>query len=769
MTSTGSVLGRRFVRHDGLAKVTGEARYTADLAFTGLLHARFVYAGRAHARIVSIDTSQAARMPGVHAVITQADAPTVRYGMFVKDRTLFACDVVRFEAEIVAAVAADSPERAAAAAAAVRVEYADLPPVLDVEAALRPATPLVHPGWEDYRTAPGVERGPNDCGYMTSVKGDVDAGFAAADLRLTETYRSDMVHAVPIEPHAVIAQWQGDKVTIWSTSQVPFPARAGVAETLRIPQSDVRIVVPHLGGGFGGKCDFHFEAHVALLARITRRPVRLVFTRREEFLATDKVRHAARIELTTGLKRDGTITARRARLVLDSGAYCGDALFATEIGLMMVAGPYRIPHLHAEVHTVYTNRTPAGSVRAPGGPQTCWAVEQHTDELARLVGLDPLEFRRRNLVRAGDTGQTGQRFVSSTAHACLERAVDLAGRPGEGTDPDEAVGVAVGWWFSLSVPSGAYLKLNPDGTGTIITGAQENGSGSVMGLPLLAAEELGMDPDSISVLYQDTDAGPFDIGSAGSQTTFNNGRAVIEAAREVREKLLDLAAERLEIDKSDLELVDGTVRVKGTPTRAVPFAELAAGAQLIGSGSGDPPPLPEHDLGGCRGRLGYSAFAAPSFFCHAARVRVDRETGVVTVPQVVAVHEFGRVLNPLGAQGQVEGGVIQAVGTALLEGSRYADGLQQNPGLLGYKLVTAPDAPAVTVEFLDDPVDQGGPHGGKAVGEPPVVGTAAAIGNAIATATGHRVRALPMSPERVWTALQTAEADTAAGTVGSRP
>ncbi|MDT7710886.1 MAG: hypothetical protein QOG20_6493 [Pseudonocardiales bacterium] len=760
MTGTTTVIGQRFLRRDGLEKVTGEARYTADLAFTGLLHAKFVYAGRPHARIVAIDTTAAARMPGVHAVLTQADVPMVRYGMFVKDRTLFAHDVVRFEAEVVAAVAADTPEHAAAAAAAVEVEYEDLPAVLDVEDALAVSAPQLHPDWPGYSTQDGVERGPNDCGHMTSVKGDVDAGFAEADLRLTETYSSDMSHAVPIEPHAVVARWQGEKVTIWSTSQVPFPARAGVAETLQIPQSNVRIVVPHLGGGFGGKCDFHFEAHVALLARATRRPVRLVFTRREEFVATDKVRHAVRIELSTGVRRDGTITARRARMLLDSGAYCGDALFATEIGLMMVAGPYRIANLHAEVHTVYTNRTPAGSVRAPGGPQTCWAVEQHTDELARLVGLDPLEFRRRNLVRAGDTGQTGQRFVSSSAEQCLDRAAELAGWPGAELGHDEALGVAVGWWFSLAVTSGAYLKINPDGTGTIITGAQENGSGSVMGLAMLAAEELGMHPDSFSVLYQDTDAGPFDIGSAGSQTTFNNGRAVMEAARDVRGKLLELAADRLEIHQSDLELVDGSVRVKGAPTRSIPLADLAAGAQLIGSGSGTPPPLPDHDLAGCGGRLGYSAFGSPSFFCHIARVRVDRDTGVVSVPEVVAVHEFGRVLNPLGAQGQVEGGVIQSVGMALLEGSQYEGGHQLNPGLLGYKLVTAPDAPKVTVGFLDDPVDQGGPHGAKAVGEPPVVGTPAAIGNAIAAAVGTRVRVLPMNAERVWAALHRPTATT---------
>jgi CO/xanthine dehydrogenase Mo-binding subunit len=753
-----SVIGRTFVRKDGLEKVTGEARYTADLAFTGLLHAKFLYAERAHARIVDIDTSAARGMPGVHAVLTQVDVPMVRYGMFVKDRTLFAHEVVRFEGEIVAAVAADTLAHAEAACAAIRVLYEDLNPVLDVEAALEKSSPLLHPDWQNYETQEGVDRGPNDCGHMTSVKGDVDAGLAAADHVLTETYSSDMSHAVPIEPHAVVAQWQGDKVTVWSTSQVPFAARAGVAETLQIPQSNVRLIVPHLGGGFGGKCDFHFEAHVALLARATRRPVRLVFTRREEFVATDKVRHAMRIELTTGIKADGTIIARRARALLDSGAYCGDALFATEIGLMMVAGPYRIPNLHAEVHTVYTNRTPAGSVRAPGGPQTCWAVEQHTDELARLVGLDPLEFRIRNLVRAGDTGQTGQRFASSSAERCLRRAAEIARWPGEDLAAGEALGVAVGWWFSLSASSGAYVKLNADGTGTIITGAQENGSGAVMGLAVLAAEELGMRPEQFNILYQDTDAGPFDLGSAGSQTTFNNGRAVIAAAREVRTKLLRQAAELLEAAEDDLEVVDGAVRVRGAPTQAMSLERVVAASQqsslLIGSGSGTPPPVPDHDVRGCAGRLGYSAFAAPSFFCHIARVRVDPDTGAVSVSEVTAVHEFGRVLNPLGAEGQVEGGVIQSVGMALLEGSQYQDGHQLNPGLLGYKLVTAADAPRVNVELLDDPVDHGGPHGGKAVGEPPVVGTPAAIGNAIAAATGQRVRALPMTAERVWTVLR---------------
>jgi CO/xanthine dehydrogenase Mo-binding subunit len=750
--------GSRLLRGDGREKVTGQARYAADLQLAGLLHARFLYSEHPHARIRSISTEQARSMPGVHAVITQDDVPDVRYGMFVKDRTLFARDVVRFEAEVVAAVAASTPEQAEAACRAIEVDYEPLEPTLDAEAALAPEAPLVHAEWESYGTQQGVARDGNDCGLMTSVKGDADRGFAEADRIFEDRFEADMSHPVPIEPHAILAQWQGEKVTIWSSTQTPYPARSGVAETLQIPESHVRIVVPHLGGGFGGKCDFHFEAHVAALAKAAGRPVKLVLSRREEFLATDKVRHPMTIELRTGVREDGTITARGARIVMDSGAYVGDALFAAEIGLMMVQGPYRIPNLAAETHTVYTNRTPAGSVRAPGGPQVCWAVEQHSDRIARELGLDPIEFRRRNLVSDGDTGQTGQVLEGVSARECLDRAVEIA-RPERELEPGEGIGIACGWWFTLPVPSGAYLKLNADGSATIITGAQENGSGSVMALPLLAAQELGMTPDDFNILYQDTDAGPWDLGSAGSQTTANNGRAVVAAAREVRQQLLRLAADELEVDPADLELADGGVQVAGVPSRRVAIKELAAKAQggelLLGRGSGTPPSLPPHDLSGCVGRLGYSAFGAPSFFAVAARVQVDDETGVVRVLEITAVHDFGTVLNPLGAQGQVEGGVVHAIGMALLEGTRYEGGRQANPHLLDYKLQTAADSPPINVEFIDAPARNGGGPGGlKAVGEPPIVAPVGAIANAITAATGTSVQQLPMTPARVWAALR---------------
>jgi CO/xanthine dehydrogenase Mo-binding subunit len=753
-----SVIGTRFVRPDGIEKVTGLGRYTADLVAPGLLHGRFLYAGRPHARIRRIDTTAARELPGVLAVLTQDDVPDVRYGPAVQDRTLFARDVVRYEGEIVAAVAALTPELAEEACRLIEVDYEPLEPVLDAEAALADGAPLVHPDWESYSATEELVRERNDCGYVNIVKGDVEQGFAEADAVVEERYVADMSHPVPIEPHAVLAQWQGKKLVVWSTTQVPFAARSGVAETLELPEPDVRITVPHLGGGFGGKCDFHVEAHVGALARATGRPVRIVFTRREEFVVFDKARHPITIDLATGVRGDGTIVARRARIILETGAYAADGPTLAEVATMMAGGPYRIPHLLIEAHTVYTNKTPAGSTRAPTGPQVCWAVEQHTDVLAERVGLDPYEFRMRNVVEQGDEGPTGQRFEAIGMKECLRAAAEAIGWGAE-RPAGEGIGLACGWWFSYPDASGAYVKMNPDGTATVVTGAQENGTGAVMGLTLLAAEELGLQPDQISLVYNDTDAGPYDGGSAGSQTTFNNGRAVIAAAVQVRERLLARAADELEAAREDLELGDGAVRVRGAPQRTVSLARLVAKAEddgevLLGRGSSEPPPLPENFGASCAGRKYFPAFAAPTFFCHAARVAVDRETGVVQVADVAAAHDFGRVINPLGAEGQVEGGVVHSLGMALTEGTQYGDGRQLNPHLLDYKLQTAADVPPIKIAFVDAPASDGGPHGSKGVGEPPVVPTAGAVANAIAAATGVRVRRLPMTPGRVWAALQ---------------
>ena len=762
MTSTATpapAAAPKLIRQDGRDKVTGSGRYAADLTVTGMLHGAFRISALSHARIRRIDTTAARALPGVHAVITAADVPDVRYGAFVRDRTLFARDVVRWEGELIAAVAAATPEIAARAAALIEVDLEPLPAVTDLEAATRPDSPLVHADWGTYEVDENVVRDGNVASRSTIVKGDAAAGMAEADIVVKDRYVADGSHAVPIEPRAILAEWQGDHVTIWSSTQVPFAARAGVAETLGLPQNRIRVIVPHLGGGFGAKCEVGFEPQVAALALAAGRPVKVVFSRREEFLLPDHRRERMIVELETGVRRDGTIVARRGHLIIDNGAYSMDEPYLGQMAAMFAVGPYRVPNVDVSVDVVYTNTQPSGSVRAPTGPTTCWAVEQHHDVVAERVGLDPVEFRRRNLVHEGDTGPTGQVFERIGAIETLENAAAAIGW-GKQLPDGEAIGIATGWWPSFPAASGAHLRINADGSGTIVTGAQECGTGAVMALPLLAAEVLGMRPDEFRILYQDTDAGPYDGGASGSQTTFNNGRAVIAAATEVREQLLDLAADFLEANRADLELVDGTARVKGSTTSSVSIVSLAAQAAgaglLLGKGSGEPPPTPAVDSASCVGRLGGESFAAPTFFTHAIRVKVDRDTGVVRVLEVAASHESGVVINPIGAAGQIHGGVAMGIGQALTEGVQLTDdGRQRNAYLLDYKLQTVADVPTIHVDFVDAPSPNAGPKGLKGIAEPPCVPTPGAIANAIARAVGVRVNELPMTPERIWSAIAT--------------
>lgn len=740
-----------FIRPDGKEKVTGAGRYTADLNLTGQLHAKFRYADHSHARILSIDTSAAETLPGVFSVLTWRDVPDVLYGGYVLDRRLFAKETVRWEGDIVAAVAARTADIAAEAAALIDIQYEVLPPLVDFDRNAAADSPLVHEEWSRYEADETVGLAGNILGHSSIVKGDADAAMAAADVVVKSRYVADASQGAPIEPRAITAEWQGDKVTVWSSTQVPFAARSGVAHALDMAEANVRIIVPLLGGGFGSKCDFHFEAHIAALARATQRPVKLVFSRKEEFLAPDHRREGMIIELETGADHDGRLMARRGRLVLDKGAYCGEGGFFAQMAAMHACGPYKIETINIDSFLNYSNSQPSGSIRAPTAPQACWALEQHMDEVAAALGLDPVELRRRTLIEEGDVGPTGQVFEAIGLKQTLESALDMIGYGTELPD-DEAIGVACGWWPSFGSASGAYVKLNGDGTGTIITGAMESGTGAVMGLPLLAAQTLGMKPEDFSILYQDTDAGPWDMGSSGSQTTFNNGRAVMEAAAEVRAKLLAMAADELEAHVDDLVLVDGAVRVKGSPDSAVTIAHLAGtGEPILGKGSGDVPDDPEVDASSCVGRLGLESFLAPQLMTQAARVKLDRQTGVVQVLEVAAAHDSGVIVNRIGADGQVYGGVLMGVGQALSEATLFdEEGRQRNPDLLHYKLQTASDAPEINIRWIEIETPNAGPIGSKGVGEPPSVPTPGAVGNAIAKLVGRHVDRLPMTPERVW-------------------
>ncbi len=748
----------RFVRADGPDKVTGSGRYTADMQLAGMLAAKFKFAEVAHARIVRLDISAARQIPGVLAVLTDDDVPDVRYSAGLADRTLFARDVVRYEGEVVAAVAATTKEAAQAAVDAIVVEYEPLPIVDDLEAATADGAVLVHPEWESYSASPGIPRDGNVASHSSVVRGDVVRGLSEADIVVTSRYVADGSHAAPIEPRAVVAQWEGDKVTIWSSTQVPFAARDGVCHTLGLPTNRVRVIVPHMGGGFGGKCGFHYEAHVAALARAARRPVKLVFTRREEFIAPDRRRESMIVDLTTGVKSDGTIVARRGHALLDNGAYTADSSFFPQLAVMHLAGPYVIPNVEIGAELVYTNHQPSGSVRAPTAPQATWARESHTDEVAAALGMDPVEFRLLNAVETGTVGPSGQTYDEIGLTDCIRKAVAASETAGPLAD-NEAVGVAVGWWPSIPAPSGAYVKIDGDGAGQIVTGAQECGTGSVMTLRQLAADELGMDPEEFQIVHQDTAVAPYDTGATGSQTLFNNGRAVIAAAGQIAEQLRELAADRLEASSADIVLSDGAAHVAGSPDRNVSIAKLARTASycelLIGHGSGPPPSAPEISGATCAGDAGMAAWVAPQFSCHAARIRIDRDTGVVRVIRVDAVHDSGTIINPTGALGQVEGGVVMGIGQAISEGTVYGtDGRQRNPALLEYKLQTAADAPEIHTQFVEIFTPDAGPRGAKGIAEAPNVPTAAAIANAVTKLIGRPVSHLPMTPERVWEATR---------------
>ena len=745
-----------FIRPDGPDKVTGSGRYVADITLTGMLTAKFLYAGISHAEIIRLDVSAARRVPGVLAVLTHEDVPERRFGS-IADRTLFAKDVVRFEGEVVAAVAAIDAEAAQKALDAVVVEYKPLQVVTDLEEAIADGAPLVHEGWADYEAA-DVERNGNVASFTSMTRGDVEEGMAQADHVVFGRYVADATHAAPIEPRGVLAQWEGDRVTIWSSTQVPFQARDGVCETLDLPTNRVRIIVPHMGGGFGGKCGFHYEAHVAALARVARRPVRLVFSRREEFIAPDRRREGMIIEITTGLKSDGTLTARRVRVLLDNGAYSADSSFFPHMAAMHTLGPYKIDNIHAEAFSIYTNHQPSGSVRAPTAPQTCWALESHTDELAAVVGMDPVAFRQQNCIDTGETGVAGQVYDEIGLQECIREAVSGIDY-GQDLEDDEAIGVAVGWWPSFPGASGAFVKIDRDGKGVITTGAQECGTGSVMTLPILAAAELGMEPEDFELVYQDTSVAPYDEGATGSQTILNNGRATVEAARQIAVQLKNLAAKKLEASPDDIVLADGRAHVAGSPESAVSIVELAGvaagGELLLGKGSGTPPEYPSAVGVACVGDQGLSGWAGPQFSCHAVKIRLDRETGVVRVLDVSAAHDSGVIINPIGASGQVEGGVMMGIGQALTEGTVYdEDGAQKNPAFLDYKLQTIADAPPIRVHFAEVHTPNMGPHGSKPIAEAPNVATAAAISNAITKLTGRPVPRLPMTAQRVWETMR---------------
>jgi CO/xanthine dehydrogenase Mo-binding subunit len=733
---------------DAPGKVAGTAVYAADVTLPGMLWGRILRSTEPHARIVSIDVSRALKLPGVRTVVTAADVPDVHYGGAVKDETVLAQDKVRYVGQPVAAAAATTAEAAEAALAAMEVVYEPLSPVFDVAGALGPGAPLIHEQWERYTVIPILRREGNVCNRARILVGDVERGFAEADHVFEHRFRTAMVHQGYTEPRAAVAAWDSSgQVTVWSNTQLPFEIQNTLAEILQMSPSKIRVVVPGIGGGFGGKLRVGVEPFAALLARKAGRPVKVI-TSSEEELTAAYPRQATTIELKTGVTGDGRITAKQGRIHFDTGAFAGSGPGVASVATLVLAGPYRVPNLLIEGYAVYTNKTNCGSFRAPSGPQANFAVESQMDMIADALGIDPLELRLKNIVREGDEGPTGQVLTGVGLEECLLRAAAAIGWRERRPARWRGKGLACGWWTTTGGSSGVYVKINPDGTVALNTGAAEIGTAALTGAAQVLAEELGIDLSDITIVSADTFATPFDFGAQGSRTAFSVGNACRAAVAELKGRLFALAAAQLGVDPEALELRDKHVRADGQRMALAELARLSqqTGGGLIAHGTFIAPPTP-YDTKRVEGHV-YPAFHSPSFHAHATDLSVDPGTGEITIHRYVVAQDVGFAMNPIAIEGQIEGGVAQGLGQALSEEIVYEAGRVLNPNLTDYKMPTALDVPRIETILVEHP-SQVGPYGAKGVAEPPNMEPPAAVANAVAAATGLRLTSLPLTAENI--------------------
>ncbi|MBI3078179.1 MAG: molybdopterin-dependent oxidoreductase, partial [Deltaproteobacteria bacterium] len=602
------------------------------------------------------------------------------------------------------------------------------------------------------------------------IRGDVERGFAESDHIFEDTFRTQVQHHAYIEPHACVAEVDPKgRVTVWTCNQMPFVVRAQLGEVLQLPLSRVHVIGTRIGGAFGGKCGIMVEPAAVLLARKARRPVKIVVSYEEEF-AAGFPRHACTIWMKTGVKQDGTLVARDIRMVYDTGAYANFGPLCTGNCATLVMGPYKIPNVRVDAYCVYTNKSIASTLRSPGGPQATFAYESQMDMIAERLGLDPVALRLQNAVADGDEWPTGQHLDKVELRRTLEEAVRVAGwaearrRGGARGGGDgrfvRGIGLAVGTWRNGTYSTGAWVRMNEDGTVLVGAGAMDLGTGTETVLAQVTAEELGLGMDQIEVMTADTDLTPYDFGAVGSRTTYVASRAVRAAAAQVRQQLLQLAAAELEARVEDLEAREGAIRVKGSPAKAVALGKLAGIAHKLKGG----PLMGEGNFMGQAPHVDYQRLKShptpylfnPTFATQVAEVEVDRETGNVRVLRLISVNDIGFAVNPGGVAAQIEGGVAQGIGYALMEEVKYDRGRVLNGNFMTYLIPTAPDIPRVEHRLVETLADQG-IDGVKGIGEPPIIPTAAAIANAIYHATGVRLRELPATPERVAMALRQAQ------------
>lgn len=747
-----TLIGTPMPRVDSPQKVRGQTRYTADLNLVGMLYARLTTATQAHARIKSIDVEAARQVPGVVAIVTGRDLMPEGPEPAVRSHAMLARDKVIYYGQPVVAVVAESEAAAEEAAALVQVDYEPLGVAIDPLKAMQSDAPVIRPKDQEEESGEAGMHGLSAAGESLDVqslsdnvvntvhltRGDVEQGFAEADLIVERTYTTSFVHQGYLEPHATVAVPEPTGgLTVYTATQGQFYARTVTAATLGLEQNEVTVVPMEVGGGFGGKTVL-LEPLTGALALRTNRPVKLVLSRMEEFLLATPAPGSI-IEVKCGAKKDGTLTAVKAKAIFDTGAYPGAGATGP---LLMIGGNYRWQNFELEGYEVVTNKPGVGAYRAPGAPQGTYALEQSIDELARGLGWDPLEFRLHNASREGDPQANGTPWPPQGMKAILETIREHPVWRDRGSSPNEGVGVAVGGWGGGVEPCAANVRLNTDGSLAVSLGSVDiTGTNTTMGM--IAAEVFGVSVNRVKIITNNTDTAPYSGMSGGSKVTYTMGLAVQAAAESARQQVLAIAAAELEAAPEDLIMEDGRVYVKGAPDRTIEITSIAQKSMTFG---GKYEPVYGNGKSAITTR-------SPGFDGQIARVRVDPDTGQVEVLQLVAVQDVGRALNPALVIGQIMGGATQGVGWALHEGMVYDDGGQPlNPSLLDYSLPASHQTPPLDVRLVEEP-SVAGPFGAKGVGEPPVIPTAAAIANAIADATAHRVTDLPMTPEKVRAAL----------------
>ncbi len=732
------VIGQPIGRPDGVDKVTGRGRYTADHPLPNTLWGRCLHSPHAHARIVSIDTTAARQVPGVHAVLTAADVASVPWGRAIKDVPILASDRVRFFGERVVAVAADDEDIAQQAIDLIEVEYEELPAVFDVIEAVGEGAPVLHPDYGTYAGTRPLDKPTNAYSSAVNERGDVEEGFAAADMVIENTYTTPRVHHAYLETQSVLVNVEAGTVQVWTCAKAPYDARSALALAIEVPEDQVIINHSYIGGDFGGKATPHALPIAYFLAKATGRPVRMVNEYIEEFMEGNP-RHSTVMRLRTGVKNDGTITAHEAEAFVNTGAYAGYKPLGIIGGAVRsaMAGPYRMPAVRLASTEVYTNTVPCGHMRSPGEPQGAFAIESHMDEIARKLGMDPWEFRKKNVIVDGDVTPMGAEHHDLRGLETLEAAAEAA----EYDKPrPKFLGKGVAMCDRAPVGGIGTLEvtLQPDGSIALGTPVFDQGTGTYATHQQVIAEEFGVDPARITFKPWATGAVNYDSGIGGMRATRVNTVTAYEAAQDTKRNLFELAATHLEWPADELDFHDGKVRWE-SGNESIAWPDLLTRAETTVTGRGE---VNE------QGRTHVTCFAV-----QIAEVKVDPETGEVNLVSFTTAHDTGQIINPLGHQGQINGGLVQGIGYGLMEELLVEDGRVTTLSFGDYKIPTIADLPELRTVVLE-PGEGVGPYNIKGIGETPNTPTAAAIANAVEDACGVRIRDLPVTAEKVYRALR---------------